>query len=215
MRKKMTMEELATKYHNRDTAPRIVGGKEIPYIEHPMAVVKRLVSWGCSNDMEKDGGQTLDIAWGHDLLEDTKIAPEEIAATAGDNVLHSIEILSNLPGKHADKAAYIQYVAEHANTVTLLVKLADRLCNVEDFLVSEGVEKARQYFEKAEPIFQRLWETKKKLERGIEEDKRSNFPEDDDRGIGAILSRIISEVNSIGKTLGAHWTWDKSSDVND
>ena len=215
MRKKMTMEELATKYHNRDTAPKIVGGKEIPYIEHPLAVVKRLVSWGCSNDMEKDGWQTLNIAWGHDLLENTKIAPKEIAAVAGNDVLHSIEILSNLPGKHADKTAYIQYVAEHANTVTILVKLADLLCNVEDFLVSEGMEKARLYFEKAEPIFQRIWEIKKTRERWIEEDKKSYFPEYDDIVMVAKLSRIISEVNSVGKTLGAHWTWDKLNDVKD
>ncbi|GEM_PF-5733000 len=215
MSKKMTMEELATKYHNRDTEQRVVGGKAIPYIEHPRAVVARLISWGCSNDMEKDGWQTLDIAWGHDLLEDTKITPGEIAAVAGDDVLHSIEVLSNLPGKHADKAAYIKYVAEHANTVTLLVKLADRLCNVEDFLVSEGVEKARQYFEKAEPIFQRVWETKKMRESWIEKDKKTDFSEEDDIDMVFRLSRMISEVNSIGQRLGAHWKWEKPKEVKD
>ena len=203
----MTMEELAARFHARDTQPRIVGGKEVPYIEHPRAVVRRLESWGCSNDMGKDGWRTLDIAWGHDLLEDTAVTPKEISDVAGEDVLHDIEILSNLPGKHADKAAYIQYVAEHANTVTLLVKLADRLCNTEDFLVSEGVEKAARYFEKAEPVFQAIHAHKVMIESWIEEDPKTYFAQIDDEMMVRILGNAIADANAVGHKVGARWSW--------
>jgi len=209
MKNRMTMEELATKYHGRDTKPRIVGGKEIPYIEHPRAIVRRLESWGCTNDMGKDSWQTFDIAWGHDLLEDTAVTPQEISAVAGDEVLRDIEILSNLPGRHADKAAYIQYVADHANTVTLLVKLADRLCNTEDFLVSEGMEKAARYFEKAEPVFQKIQTHRVMIESWIEEDHKANCAQIDDEMMVRVLWNAIGDANAVGNKVGARWSWGK------
>jgi len=204
----MTMEELATKFHARDTKPRIVGGKVVPYIEHPRAVVRRLEAWGCSNDMGKEGWQTLDIAWGHDLLEDTTVTMREISEVAGEEVLRDIEILSNLPGKHPDKATYIQYVADRANTATLLVKLADRLCNTEDFLVSEGAEKAARYFEKAEPIFQAIHALRRMIEGRIEEDRKTYFAQIDDEMMVRILWNAIADANAVGHEVGAQWFWE-------
>lgn len=185
-----TMEELAVFYHGRDTEQRIVGGKAIPYVEHPRAIVRRLQSWGCENTPE---GHVLDIGWGHDLLEDTKIDPAEIVAVAGADTLASIEVLSNLPGKHADKAAYIAFVAQNATAPELLVKVADRLCNVEDFLVSEGREKAARYFAKAEPVFQAIWRCRK------------NVPADSE--LFAWMSRAIEDADRLGHAVGAQWKW--------
>ena len=64
------MKKMAKKMHKRDTKPRKFTGA--PYIAHPRKVVDLLKSWGYSED-DKDDAVVLAIAWGHDLLEDTKV----------------------------------------------------------------------------------------------------------------------------------------------
>ena len=69
------MRKLAKKMHKRDTPPRKVTGA--PYFSHPAAVVAMLRSWGYSADDPSDA-VTLAIAWGHDLLEDTKVTLDAV-----------------------------------------------------------------------------------------------------------------------------------------
>ena len=69
------MRKLAKRMHKCDTPPRKVTGA--PYISHPAAVVDMLKSWGYSADDNQDA-VSLAIAWGHDLLEDTKVTADEI-----------------------------------------------------------------------------------------------------------------------------------------
>ena len=88
------MRKLAKKMHKRDTPPRKVTGA--PYISHPAAVVDMLKSWGYSADDPSDA-VTLAIAWGHDLLEDTKVTFDELldaSAPEPDRVIGGIQHLT-------------------------------------------------------------------------------------------------------------------------
>lgn len=160
------MKKLATKMHNRDTSPRKVTGA--PYITHPAKVVRMLKSWGYDpNDMED--ATTLAIAWGHDLLEDTKVTEAEIAEAAElmpSRILSSIRMLSFLPreglsgtAKDAAKSEYIKEIGLHAFNYALVVKIADRLCNTLDFCeIGDGW--AKEYLKLGEPLFERIDECK-------------------------------------------------------
>lgn len=148
------MEALARKYHEgqfRDDG-------KTPYIVHPAAVVARLRRWGVDEANGEDDVVSLAVAWGHDLLEDTAVREEEILAVGalGPRILEGVRLLTFKPsaetgkGRERDqlKAAYVMGVAKNAPAVFLCVKIADRLCNTEDFLAGEGRRKALCYLQK-------------------------------------------------------------------
>ena len=138
---------LAARYHN-DTFRK---GGDVPYIEHPKAVVAQLERWGLHNSEGE-----LAVAWGHDLMEDTQVSRQEIVAATDEQTCQRIEMLTRREEVFPDKADYIRHVAEHADIITLLVKISDRLCNTRDFIQLKGKDKARRYFREAEPIQIRL-----------------------------------------------------------
>ncbi len=156
------MEALARKWH--EGAFRKGPGK-VPYIVHPEAVVKQLREWGYN---ENDDAVTLAVAWGHDLLEDTKCPAEEIFAAGGDEVLAGIKALSFLPPKtqpltneewDKKKDEYIHNVAATAAPEILVVKMADRLCNTMDFVRANN-KWGDEYLRLGECLFERVREVK-------------------------------------------------------
>ena len=53
------------------------GKGHVPYIEHPRAVVAQLKAWGMTEDANP---VPLAVAWGHDLVEDTRVPSEFVEA---------------------------------------------------------------------------------------------------------------------------------------
>ena len=159
----MNMEALARKWH--EGAFRKGPGK-VPYIVHPEAVVKQLREWGYN---ESDDAVTLAVAWGHDLLEDTKCPDAEILAAGGDEVLAGIKALSFKPPKYPrltdeewdkKKDEYIHNVASTAAPEILVVKMADRICNTMDFIRANN-KWGYEYLVLGECLFDRVREMKK------------------------------------------------------
>ena len=140
------MKKLAEKYHANQTRK---GEGNIPYIVHPQAVVQKLLSWGANPDSD-----IIKVAWGHDLLEDTTVTENEIIAAANENVLDCIKKLT-CPDTMSKKS-YLACVSECGIRDVLLVKIADRICNSEDFIKLEGKLYAYQYFHSADCIFEAL-----------------------------------------------------------
>ena len=141
------MRMLAKTWHNgvcRD-------GKlsDVPYIMHPAVVVSRLIGWG-----EPLDSPSLAVAWGHDLLEDTKVSPEVIEQASSPEVLEAIRMLTK--GDKEDKPDYVQRVADSGDRTVLLVKIADRLSNSYDFLLWEGTRRAYVYLHKADVVHEAL-----------------------------------------------------------
>ena len=140
------MQKLAQKYH---TGQFRKGEGNIPYIVHPQAVAETLEKWGeCPNSI------AVQIAWGHDLLEDTQVSESEIIAVSNETVLQGITLLTK--PENIDKPAYLKSVAESGNRDALLVKISDRICNSNDFIKLKGKSHAYKYLHEADALLPAL-----------------------------------------------------------
>ncbi|MFA6929867.1 MAG: hypothetical protein WCT05_06030 [Lentisphaeria bacterium] len=136
----MNMQELATKYH---TGQKRKGKAGLPYIVHPEMVVKLLEEWGVPKTHP-----LLDIAWGHDLLEDTSITEQKILAVSSEEILENIKLLTC----KKNKTEYMSDLANSGSLNAILVKAADRLCNTKDFIELKGKVCAGNYLKEADCI---------------------------------------------------------------
>lgn len=149
-----------------------------PYINHALDVASLLQSGGGVRDDE-----VLVAALLHDVLEDTvgveptdskfdvaKLAlEEEIRCLFGDSVLSLvIEVTDD---KKLPKEVRKQQQIEHARSVSTaakLIKLADKICNLQDIQASPPVgwsrERRQQYFDWSKAVVDRLRGTHAGLE---------------------------------------------------
>lgn len=109
-----------------------------PYITHPIAVTIELARWGM--DVE-----TLCAGLMHDVIEDTPITTQEMAAEFGNVITNMVDGLSKLEklqfaNKNEHFAASFQklILAMTRDVRTIIVKLSDRLHNMRTL---EGVDK--------------------------------------------------------------------------
>ena len=142
---------------------------EVPYIEHPAAVVEMLKGWGYN---EKANAVTLSVAWGHDLLEDTAVGEERLMAVIGEDgiarqVVEGIRMLTFEPTVDPVDPDYWRQRAAHwigavynASAEILPVMIADRICNAYDFYQCQEIDRARAYLGCADELFARISELK-------------------------------------------------------
>jgi GTP diphosphokinase / guanosine-3',5'-bis(diphosphate) 3'-diphosphatase len=104
------------------------GADASPYINHPIDVADILWRIGSVRDID-----TIVAAILHDTLEDTDATPGEIEALFGKAVLNLVEEVSDdktLP-KEERKRLQVAH-APHKSTAAKLIKLADKISNVND-----------------------------------------------------------------------------------
>jgi GTP diphosphokinase / guanosine-3',5'-bis(diphosphate) 3'-diphosphatase len=103
-----------------------------PYINHPIEVAEKLWEVGGVRDLIP-----LIAAILHDTLEDTETTPDEIRALFGEKVLSVVlEVTDDksLPSQMR-KQLQIDH-APHISPEAKLVKLADKICNLDDLVHS-------------------------------------------------------------------------------
>lgn len=148
--KLMQAINLASTLHHNQYRDATEGRLRLPYIVHPIAVLKLLWDWGV-NDCD-----VLCAAVCHDLREDTAITHKELCDLLGKRVADIVEELTFIPPTNKDEkvAAKAQYIASFTqkSIEALAVKIADRLCNTNDFLIKDS-KYALVYFHKADAIF--------------------------------------------------------------
>ena len=163
------MKKLAEKYHAGQFRK---GEEKLPYIVHPQAVAETLQKWG-----EDEKSIAVQIAWGHDLLEDTAVSESEILAVSSTEVLQGIKLLTR--PRSMDKALYLHRITESGNRDALLVKISDRICNTKDFVKLEGKLYAYQYLHEADCLLPAL----------------ERFPDD------AVVKNALQEWKTLDKQL--------------
>ena len=119
--------------------------KQSPYINHPIQVAETLWTVGEVRDLNLLVASIL-----HDTIEDTGTTPEEIKAEFGEDVLALVlEVTDDksLP-KPVRKQLQVE-TAPHKTGSAKLLKLADKIGNVHDILVSPpddwSLERRQEY----------------------------------------------------------------------
>ena len=135
-----------------------------PYINHPIQVVEILWTIGDVRDVTLLVASIL-----HDTIEDTATQPEEIRAEFGEDVLDLV--LEVTDDKSLPKQVRKQLQVEHAPHKThnaKLLKLADKISNVQDIITSPprdwSLERKQEYLLWTEQVVAGLRGVNAKLE---------------------------------------------------
>jgi guanosine-3',5'-bis(diphosphate) 3'-pyrophosphohydrolase len=149
---------------------------ESPYINHPIAVAELLSAHGAVSDL-----MTLQAALLHDTVEDTETSLEDLLAAFGSEVSQLVAEVSD--DKELEKSRRKQLQIEHAPHLSepaKLVKLADKICNVQDVTHHPpqgwSLERRREYLDWTEQVVAGM------------------------RGANAALESLYDEVLSKGRT---------------
>jgi guanosine-3',5'-bis(diphosphate) 3'-pyrophosphohydrolase len=136
-----------------------------PYINHPIAVADTLLSVGRIKDMI-----ILVSAILHDTIEDTETTPEELEKEFGGEVRALVQEVSDdksLP-KEERKRLQIEN-ARHKSERARLIKLADKICNLQDILACPpatwSAERKRKYVEWAKAVIEEIRGINREMER--------------------------------------------------
>ena len=137
-----------------------------PYINHPLALASLLAERG-----ERDP-TLLMAALLHDTVEDTATTFEDIERSFGTEVADIVREVTD--DKALPRAERKRLQIEHAAYLSrraMLVKLADKICNLRDVVVSPpdgwSVQRKREYFDWAKAVVDRM--------RGVHPDLEAMF----------------------------------------
>jgi len=123
----MTAQEIATQAHEgqfrRDGIT--------PYIKHPEAVASFF----------KKGSMAWQVAWLHDVLEDTKWTEDDLVKAGMDDwVIVNVKWLT-----HRKEETYAQYITRVAHSeISKRIKIADIFANLSDSPTDRQKEKYRK-----------------------------------------------------------------------
>lgn len=135
---------------------------ELPYIVHPIEVMKRISTWGVL-DPDLSCAAVL-----HDVLEDTPIGYGEIFHNFGGVVADVVQELTRPDDDGQSFYAKYEYLKEFAvssSTSAILVKLADRISNVNDYMSKPGNKKyAGKYAVQAHPVYLQFFKREDDIE---------------------------------------------------
>jgi len=124
----------------------------IPYIVHCIEVMKRVSDYGINDEV------VLASAILHDVKEDCDIEYGEKILTEFGWTIHSIvNECTRSQGDAATKEEKYLFLKsfENKSIQSLIIKIADRYCNVRDYMRTPGKEKyASEYALQAYPLYQ-------------------------------------------------------------
>jgi guanosine-3',5'-bis(diphosphate) 3'-pyrophosphohydrolase len=117
-----------------------------PYILHPLRVAILLVE-----ELNVYSSKLVSAALLHDVIEDTEITREQIAAMFGEAVAEIVWLLSKF--EDASLYQYLAAIEAAAETGAPIVKLCDRLDNLRFLIRSPKAEKKRRYIRTTEQYY--------------------------------------------------------------
>lgn len=129
---------------------------DVPYINHPIHVARLLAEVGGVHDEEVLAAAVL-----HDTLEDTDTTRAELETAFGPAVCRVVEEVSDdtrLPKAERKRLQIVH--APELSTAAALIKVADKIANVEDLVHAPPVDwpadRIRDYFDWAEAVVRAL-----------------------------------------------------------
>jgi (p)ppGpp synthase/HD superfamily hydrolase len=110
-----------------------------PYIFHLDEVATKLIMFGV---IEED---LLCAAYLHDILEDTDYCSEELRSNFGNEVLDIVLAVTDEPGLNRAERKIKTYPKIKNNKKAIIVKLADRISNLENALYHNKIDFFKTY----------------------------------------------------------------------
>ena len=138
--------------HKKQNVP----GTEFPYIVH-VANVAMEVMIACSNTPETDTELAVTLALLHDVLEDTAVTYEEINQMFGEQVAEGVLALTKFSS--LEKSNQIRDSIDRIKLLEKevgMVKLADRIANLDAPAADWEKDKRERYKEDAQLILENL-----------------------------------------------------------
>ena len=117
-----------------------IDGWSLPYVVHAIEVIRTIWGWGVTDPT------IMTAAVLHDVLEESEITARQLEKEFGGEVAQLVTDLTHDP-QDGDKHEYLKRFAT-ASVPALVVKLADRYCNIQHRLVAYPAG-AKAYFGKS------------------------------------------------------------------
>jgi len=140
-----------------------------PYINHPLALARVLMSEGGVTDLP-----TIIAAVLHDTIEDTETTRDDLVGHFGEHVATIVVEVTD--EKHLPKQRRKEMQIEHAphlSSQARAVKLADKICNLRDVAHSPpagwSLARRQEYFDWAKAVIDGLRGHHPELERVFDE----------------------------------------------
>lgn len=148
----------------------------IPYFTHVIDVMKRLSIYGFfyGNEGFEDEYVTYMLlgGLGHDLIEDTDVTYDEIVELWGEDVANLILSVTRTEGDSATKLQkweFLDQIAHCKDDNAILLKIADRYCNVMDYTMTD-YKYAAKYALQAHSLLMKFREFDTNLWGAVEKD---------------------------------------------
>lgn len=117
-----------------------------PYISHPIAVGRLVEDVADALQFPVDD-RTRAVALLHDVVEDSEITTDELAARFGDTVARGVDLLTK-KGKGPDATrAYYERLTREADDALRVVKICDRVHNLSELHLAPDEAKLRKYID--------------------------------------------------------------------
>jgi (p)ppGpp synthase/HD superfamily hydrolase len=157
-----------------------------PYETHLAAVVEILQRFGAK--LEDEATAPLLIAgWLHDVLEDTPLMREDLKTQFGPQVAELVWLVTDEPGASREDRKPATYRKTRENELAIVLKLADRIANVEEGIAARSNKLGMYRREQAEfagilreapqhPMAEKMW---KHLDQLLQTPRRRGSPRED------------------------------------
>lgn len=142
-----------------------------PYVKHPERVAEFVKKFKKSKNLDA----LISAAFLHDTIEDTHTTHEDLEKMFGGLVASLVKELTSDKNKISEigKTEYLSQKLAKMSSWALVIKLADRLDNVQDIATAKTPEWRRKYRAETEAVLKRLEadrelsQTHKKIIRAI------------------------------------------------
>lgn len=158
--------QFATDHHRGQTRK---DADNTPYINHPVALANLLTDFAGITDSNVIAAALL-----HDTIEDTTATVEDIEEEFGEKIRDIVMEVTD--DKSLPSLVRKRLQVEHASQISReakLVKLADKICNLQDILVRPpakwSLQRKQEYFDWAKAVIDQLRGTDEKLEKLFDE----------------------------------------------
>jgi (p)ppGpp synthase/HD superfamily hydrolase len=154
--KRLKLLEKAIKYAEKMHRGQYRRRSSLPYITHPIRVMSLLSRWGIDSEV------MLTAAILHDIVEDTKGTLEDIEDKFTKEISELVDVLTHRDTETSKE--YRQRIRDSKNVAAMVIKIADRISNYDDFMSEGREDSAKPYLEKIFPIIDYVFSNSYKVD---------------------------------------------------